>query len=107
MVGKLTNNTLLCSDHFADRNGPSPLFAIPSVFPTKIFKITLTYDDVCSEDSKVFFYTGIPDKKTFDAIFDELKDDAETKTSRKTPCKVPTTSGRPRALRLIDEFFLV
>jgi len=77
----------------------------------KCFQInlpTLTYEDICLDDQKVVFYTGIPDKATFDALFDELKDDAKFHTSRRhisnSNC---SAGGRPCSLRLIDEFFLV
>ncbi|XP_060084109.1 uncharacterized protein LOC132563365 [Ylistrum balloti] len=65
----------------------------------------LTYDDIKSDGQKLMFYTGIPDADTFDALFDEPRDDAEERTSRSVNGN--GTGGRPRILRAIDEFFMV
>ncbi|XP_069129552.1 uncharacterized protein [Argopecten irradians] len=66
----------------------------------------LTYEDICSDDQKLLFYTGIPSKDMFEAVFDEIKEDATSRTTRKGG-KCSGTSGRPRSLRLIDEFLIV
>lgn len=64
----------------------------------------LTFEDIKHSDSKVMFYTGIPDAATFEALFDEIKDDATSQTAR---ASASSEVGRPRSLRIIDEFFLV
>lgn len=48
------------------------------------------------------FYTGLPNSVTFKLLFDEISD-AFDQTKRKGS----GDTGRPRALRLVDEFFLV
>lgn len=63
----------------------------------------MTYEDVKDNKQKLMFYTGFPDKETFDAVFDEIKSDALEQT---TGVKKSET-GRPRSLRLVDEFFMV
>ncbi|XP_053373986.1 uncharacterized protein LOC123548052 [Mercenaria mercenaria] len=67
----------------------------------------LTYHDVKNNDDTVCFYTGIPNAKVFDALFDEIKDEAEERTSRRQLNYNPTQGGRPRILTVIDEFFMV
>lgn len=57
---------------------------------------TFTFDDVAESKNKVMFFTGIPDAGTFRALFDELGEGMSV-----------STSGRPKSLRLIDEFFMV
>jgi hypothetical protein len=64
----------------------------------------LTYDDVKGNDAKLNFYTGIPTSTIFEALFDELKADAISQTSRNG---ATSEQGRPRQIRLVDEFFLV
>ncbi|XP_045202653.2 uncharacterized protein LOC123556117 [Mercenaria mercenaria] len=66
----------------------------------------LAYEDVMTSNSKLIFYTGIPDRNTFDAIFDEIKEDANEKTSTQSSGYSCSFGGRPRTLRLIDEFFM-
>ena len=63
----------------------------------------ISFEDISASDKKVMFYTGIPDAGTFVSLFDEM-DDAYSCTRRKGD---GAESGRPRKLRLIDEFFLV
>jgi len=58
---------------------------------------------VCKNDKKVMFYTGLPNGGTFHALFDEMGD-AERATQRQS---TGNKKGRPRQLRMIDEFFLV
>ncbi|XP_033725462.1 uncharacterized protein LOC117315399 [Pecten maximus] len=66
----------------------------------------LTYDDIKYDDQKILFYTGIPDSDTFKALYDEVKDDAEERTARGSNSTHRTGSGgRPRILRVVDEFF--
>ena len=48
------------------------------------------------------FYTGIPSAKIFDAIFEEIAEDAVVQTGRKGG-----DIGRPRSLRVVDEFVMV
>ncbi|WAR24139.1 ALPL-like protein [Mya arenaria] len=64
---------------------------------------TLVYEDVMDNPSKLNFYTGIPNKGLFNALFDEMGDMQEKPQTR---CR-KSSGGRPRALRLIDEFFMV
>ncbi|XP_046556021.1 uncharacterized protein LOC124265275 [Haliotis rubra] len=67
-------------------------------------KPVLTYEDVsCSE--KFSFYTGIPNQGVFKALFDEMDDAIEHTTRSKYSSE--SELGRPRNLRLVDEFFLV
>ena len=58
---------------------------------------SLTFDDISDSESKIMFYTGIPNSATVVALFDELKSGMEKENE----------NGRPRSLRLIDEFFMV
>ena len=64
----------------------------------------LTFDDICGDDQKCVFYTGIPESSTFEALFEEIKQDAEECTGGIKDKKI---GGRPRTLRLIDEVFMV
>lgn len=57
---------------------------------------SFTFDDVKHSNSKVLFYTGIPDAGTFQCLFDELQGGMPV-----------NNKGRPKSLRLIDEFFMV
>ena len=66
-------------------------------FTTQTKRPLLVFEDIESDDSKVNFYTGIPDAKTFLALFEELEKGMEKETE----------NGRPRSLRLIDEYFMV
>lgn len=63
----------------------------------QVNKPDLTFEDIENNDEKVLFYTGVPDAKTFSCLFNELENGMESKFK----------SGRPRAMRLIDEFFMV
>ncbi|XP_053382032.1 uncharacterized protein LOC123553248 [Mercenaria mercenaria] len=63
----------------------------------------ITFYDIAAKDEKVMFYTGLPNAGTFCALFDEMSD-AEAQTSR---AGLTSKKGRPRQLRVIDEFFLV
>ena len=63
-----------------------------------------TYEDVKHSDQKVMFYTGVPDAATFEALFNEIESDAAKQTARSF---ASSERGRPRYLRIIDEFFLV
>lgn len=63
----------------------------------------LTYEDIKTDDQKISFYTGIPDRITFDSLFEDIAIDAAEGTGRATGSAV----GRPRSLKVIDEFFLV
>jgi len=63
----------------------------------------ISMEDLCANDKKVMFYTGLPNAGTFYALFDEM-DDAERAT-RRNPSGDRT--GRPRQLRIVDEFFLI
>lgn len=91
---------------------------------TEVDRPTLTYEDIKDNDDKVLFYTGIPNSNIFEALFDEIKADAADNTGRKQTMsdrkkndseKVDENGnlifvnevGRPRILRLIDEFLLV
>ena len=52
---KFTSNdsTRLCSDHFVGKSGPTPEHPLPSVFPNKTFKTSV---------SENFFYLSRADK---------------------------------------------
>ncbi|KAL5010708.1 hypothetical protein ScPMuIL_013013 [Solemya velum] len=67
----------------------------------------LVYEDIRHDDSKIIFYTGIPDKVTFDALFDEMSDASEKTSSNGKSTSDEKAGGRPRSLRLIDEFLMV
>lgn len=62
---------------------------------------TLVYEDVMDDPERLCFYTGIPDKEMFNAIFDELEEVPSEPRDRNP------NGGRPKALRPIDEFFMV
>lgn len=64
----------------------------------------LTFDDIRGDDQKCVFYTGIPESSTFEALFQEIVLDAEECTGGNRDKSV---GGRPRTLRIIDEFFMV
>ena len=61
-----------------------------------------TFEDIQENNEKVMFYTGLPNSGTFKLLFDEMSD-AFDQTRRKGA----GNNGRPRALRLVDEVFLV
>lgn len=63
----------------------------------QVCRPTFTFEDVAHSDNKVLFYTGLPNTGTFKCLFDELEGGIE-------PLK---KTGRPKSLRLVDEFFLV
>ena len=67
----------------------------------------LTFDDIKHDDDLVSFYTGIPSRQTFEAVFDEIKDDAETRTSRRKVNYQTVSGRRPRTLGILNEFFMV
>ena len=85
---------------------------------TQVDKPVFTYENIQHSDEKVLFYTGIPNAATFQALFNEIKDDAEEQTGRKQKpqsrdasadvlqpqTSIRGESGRPRSLRLVDEF---
>ena len=64
----------------------------------------ITFEDIKDNDEKVMFYTGLPNAGTFSSLFDSL-DDVNIQTQRKG--RGNSESGRPRSLRLVDEFFLL
>ncbi|XP_052764076.1 uncharacterized protein LOC128205997 [Mya arenaria] len=68
----------------------------------QVNKPDLTVEDIKSNEM-CMFYTGLPIVETFHLLFDE-RDDVESHTNR---CENGENKGRPRALRLIDDFFLV
>ncbi|XP_062609017.1 uncharacterized protein LOC134270785 [Saccostrea cucullata] len=72
---------------------------------TQVCRPVFTFEDIEHDNSKILFYTGIPNKETFNAVFDEIKDDAYKNTRRASSSS--SNKGRPRRLRIIDEFFLV
>ena len=67
----------------------------------------LTYDDIRNNDSSIMFYTGIPDKTHYEALFDEILKDAyqniiETKEKHNEHSDDENDTnkgGRPRSLR--------
>ena len=62
----------------------------------QVQKPALTYEDIAESDSKVLFYTGIPNSGNFKCLFEELK--GGMKVSK---------TGRPKSLLLVDEFLMV
>lgn len=66
-------------------------------FSVQVSSPAMTFEDICHDDGKVLFYTGIPGAATFKCLFDELEGGMEKENDQ----------GRPRSLRVIDEFFLV
>ncbi len=84
----------------ANNDQPTPLprpVVITCEVNLQVDRPYLTFDDISKNDSKVMFYTGIPDSVTFRAFFDELES-GMTKQS---------DNRRPRSLRMIDELMLV
>ena len=71
----------------------------------QVSRPVFTFEDVEQDDSKILFYTGIPNKETFNAVLDEINDNALESTTRVGISS--SNQGRPRRLRIIDEFFLV
>ena len=67
----------------------------------------LTFDDIKHSDELVSFYTGIPSRDTFEAVFDEIKDEAEARTSSRKLDYSSSSGGRPRTLSVVNEFFMV
>lgn len=64
----------------------------------------IVYEDIINQNSMLNFYTGIPDRNTFEALFDEIREDAYHKTSNQCASHNSDLQGRPRTLRLVDEF---
>ena len=71
---------------------------------TQVNSPVLTIEDIEKDDQKLLFYTGIPNSATYNALFDEIQEDATRQTAR---YGASTEKGRPRHLRLVDEFFMV
>ena len=63
-----------------------------------------TFDDIRGDDQKCSFYTGIPESFVFDALYEEMIEDAEECTGGNND---KSTGGRLRSSRLIDELFMV
>ena len=63
----------------------------------------LCFEDIEKSEEKCMFYTGLPNGGMFKALFNGM-DDAEEQTQRNG---FSSNKGRPRSLRLIDEFFLI
>ena len=63
----------------------------------------MVLEDIKDSDEKLMFYTGIPNHGTFNALFDEVASKAYSEEETEKENK----GGRPRCLRLVDEFFLV
>ena len=59
---------------------------------------SMTYEDICYDDDKVQFFTGIPNGKAFEDIFYELTKDEDS---------VSQQIGNRQNLRHIDEFLMV
>ncbi|XP_041376829.1 uncharacterized protein LOC121389298 [Gigantopelta aegis] len=82
-----------------------PLQPIPHILNTvnhialQTMKPDITIEDIGNRDDKVMFYTGVPNGATFALLFNEMHDMYDVHNERK--------GGRPRNLRLIDEFFMV
>ena len=72
-------------------------------FSVQVNMPLLTFDDI-RDDQKCSFYTGIPESFVFDALYEEMIEDAEECTGGNND---KSTGGRPRSLRLIDELFMV
>lgn len=71
---------------------------------TQCNKPTVTIEDINS-DEKCMFYTGVPNKQVFYTLFDEMSDASEK--NKRNASNSNSGTGRPRSLRLIDEFFIV
>ena len=71
---------------------------------TQVTLPDITFEDISGEDEEVSFYTGLPNAGTFYALFGMLED-ASTHTQKREIAS--GKSGRPRNLRLIDEFLLI
>lgn len=63
----------------------------------------LCLEDIESSDDKCMFYTGLPNASTIKMLFGKMTDAAEHTQRNGASAK----KGRPRSLRLVDEFFLV
>ncbi|KAL5010804.1 hypothetical protein ScPMuIL_013109 [Solemya velum] len=85
----LISNSRSCHTQTSDR--------VTSDVGVQVEMPTLTFEDISNSDSKVLFFTGIPDAGTFKCLFNELE---------KGMIK-DNDSGRPKVLRLVDEFLLV
>ena len=93
----ITDKNETCTCH-----GMHTKFQVHSV-GVQVTKPDLSFEDIQNTDEKCMFYTGLPNIAVFKALFDGMED-AEEQTQRKG---MSHSKGRPRALRLIDEFFLV
>jgi hypothetical protein len=92
-----TRSILIQTDHVEEAKLKTADIGIQCRLPD------ITIEDIEKDDEKMMLYTGLPNAGTFYALFDEM-DDAELQTSRSASRK---SKGRPRTLRLVDEFFLV
>ncbi|XP_056000001.1 uncharacterized protein LOC130048037 [Ostrea edulis] len=66
-------------------------------------KPDIVFEDIQESDEKIMFYTGIPNKGTFNLLFNEIV----VPYHRTQTDTVKNCGGRPRCLRIIDEFLLV
>ncbi|KAL3862565.1 hypothetical protein ACJMK2_008524 [Sinanodonta woodiana] len=82
----------------------TPVNKVTVDYGVQVNSPVLTFEDIEHDDQKFLFYTGVPNSAIFKALFDEIKDDATSQTAR---YGATSGKGRPRHLRLIDEFFLV
>ena len=85
-------------------------------FSVQCEKPPKTIEDIENSNEKCMFYTGVPNAKILYALFDEMTDVNENTTRNRTNSECndnprdrtySESGGRPRRLRLIDEFFLV
>lgn len=70
---------------------------------SQVTKPTFCFEDIGDSEEKCMFYTGLPNAATFRMLFGKMADAEELTQRNGTSGK----KGRPRSLRLIDEFFLV
>jgi len=68
----------------------------------------LVIENINNSDELIQFYTGLPDSKTFQALFETLMEHGADKLSTESIGEMnPLNLGRKRKLRRIDEFLMV
>lgn len=68
----------------------------------------ITIENIRNSNEMIMFYTGLPDFKTFQALFDTLMEHGADKLCTESIGEMNIASlGRKRKLRRVDEFLLV
>lgn len=62
----------------------------------QVLKPDIAFEDIENDKYDIMFYTGLPTAGTFYSLFDEMEE-----------MQSDLSNGRPKALRLVDEFFMV